>query len=287
MHDFLAEHNIISPYQYGFRPGYSTVEQLILTYNDITAWFDAGQCVNLILFDFAKAFDRVDHALLLRKLHGIGVRGCLLDWIQDFLVGRSMMVSVAGCRCVQRPVSSGVPQGSVLGPLLFLIFVNFLVSSLTCRYMIFADDLKIFVGSSLAANPSLQANVDVLESTASDWGLQFNAGKCVNLRFQRGRDRCLDELFTLVDEPIKFSQCHGDLGVLIDDQLKFHKHVESVAAKAGGVATSLLKSTVCRSPNFMFSLFSTHIRPLLEYGSQVWNTGYIGDLSLLERIQRR
>ena len=202
-------------------------------------------------------------------------------------MGRKMAVSVGGCSGSYRDVTSGVPQGSVLGPLLFLIFVNHLVSSLSCKYMIFADDLKIYLGRPTEGCPGLQPNIDVLHQLASDWGLQFNASKCVNLRFQRGAAPSYDVRFFLDGSPIILSPAHKDLGVTVDSALKFHKHVELVAAKAGGTATNLLKSTVCRTPEFMLTILTTHLRPLLEYASPVWNTGYVGDLILLENVQCR
>ena len=198
-----------------------------------------------------------------------------------------MAVSVGGCSGSPRNVTSGVPQGSVLGPLLFLVFVNHLVSSLSCKYVIFADDLKIYLGRPTDSCPGLQPNIDVLHQLASDWGLQFNASKCVNLRFQRGPSPSYESRFFLDGDPIAVTPAHKDLGVTVDSALKFHKHIELTAAKAGGTAVNLLKSTVCRSPEFMLTILTAHLRPLLEYASPVWNTGYVGDLILLENVQRR
>ena len=196
------ETNIISPFQFGFRSGRSTTEQLLLTYDDISSWLDNKEVVELIMFDFSKAFDRVNHRLLLKKLKKLGVSGPLLDWIRDFLVGRKMAVSVGGCSGSFRDVTSGVPQGSVLDPLLFLVFVNHLVSSLSCMYMIFADDLKIYLGRPTENCPGLQPNIDVLHQLATDWGLQFNASKCVNLRFQHGASPSYESRFFLDVSPI-------------------------------------------------------------------------------------
>ena len=288
LRQYLNDHNVIDPCQFGFRPGYCTAEQLLLTYNEVSLWYDKQMLVDLILFDFSKAFDRVNHRLLLKKLKLLGISGNLLKWIEDFLVGRQMQVGVNGCKSTSKDVISGVPQGSVLGPLLFLIFVNHLVSSLKCHYMIFADDLKVYLGSRSASDrETLQSDIDLLSSTASDWGLIFNVDKCANLRFQRGSNPCLDNLYMLGHAPIKYVASHGDLGVTVDSQLKFHKHVEIIAGKAGGTASNFLKSTVCRTPTFMMNILTAHLRPILEYASPLWNTGYRGDLVLLESVQRR
>jgi hypothetical protein len=284
---FLDENNVLSEHQFGFRPGYSPVEQLVLTYNDVSLWYDSGKCVNLVLFDFSKAFDRVNHDLLILKLHSIGVHGRLLGWLSDFLIGRDMAVCIAGCCGASRAVSSGVPQGSVLGPLLFLVFINHLICDLGCYYKIFADDLKIYLASSSPANPDLQACINILDTRARDWGLQFNISKCANLRFQRGLFPNEDSLFHIGGTPLEFASVHGDLGVTVDCHLKFHRHIELIAAKVGGIASNILRSTVCRSPEFMLIILISHLRPIMEYASPVWNTGYLGDLSVLESVQRR
>ena len=284
---YFEKNCVLSDHQFGFRPGYSPVDQLILTYNDVSLWYDSGKCVNVVLFDFSKAFDRVNHNLLLIKLHSIGIQGQLWHWLSDFLIGRNMAVCVAGCCSAPNAVSSGVPQGSVLGPLLFLVFINHLVSDLSCYYKIFADDLKIYLASSTPACPDLQSCTDLLHRRARDWGLQFNIDKCANLRFQRGSSPNEDSLFNIGGIPIEFSSVHCDLGVSVDCHLKFHRHIELIAAKVGGIASNILRATVCRSPDFMLTILVSHLRPILEYASPLWNTGYIGDLKVLESVQRR
>ena len=112
-------------------------------------------------------------------------------------------------------------------------------------------------------------------------------GKCANLCFQRGSDLSYDNLYTLNGALISCVPSHGDLGVTVDCLLKFHKHVETIAHKVGGMASNFLKSTVCRSPSFMLNILTIHLRPVLEYASPLWNTGYVGDQILLENVQRR
>ena len=248
----------------------------------------------MIVFDYSKAFDVVRHDILIEKLRCLGVQGCSLQWISSFLSERLMRVSVKGSLSKPRNVDSGVPQSSVLGPLLFLVYVNHIASNLSCMYKIFADDLKIYACIHRRASPDIrsssadiQSDIDVLYSTSLSWGLQMNPKKCVVMRFSRPYSDLTPPHYIMSGLPIPPVESHPDLGVLVDTDLKFHKHIRSAVHKAGGLAQKFLKSTVCRKPDFMLFLLTTHIRPIIEYCSCIWNTGYQGDLRLLESVQRR
>jgi len=205
-----------------------------------------------------------------------------------------MRVCVGGATGSTRPVRSGVPQGSVLGPLLFIIFINHLGSQLSCKYMIFADDLKLFLHlpkSASGGTPSfddIQNDINILLNTASSWGLQFSPEKCVHLRFSRPSHVVSQQsYYHIANVPIKNVSCHRDLGVNVETNLKFHSHIRETVHKAGGVVTSLLKSTVCRTPEFMSAILVTDIRPILDFCSSLWNLGYVGDMRMIESVQRR
>ena len=150
-----------------------------------------GLVVDLVFFDFVKAFDTVNHSVLLDKLACIGVNQQLIRWIECFLTRRTMQVSVSGALSDPVSVTSGVPQGSVLGPVLFLIYVNHTVSQLKSKYMIFADDIKLYLahpdgGHGQSSHNQLQHDVNTLVETSRSWGLDMNASKCSCLRFAPG-----------------------------------------------------------------------------------------------------
>ena len=292
--DYLESNSLLSDRQFGFRSGRSTIDQLLLVYNAVSKVVDEGGVADVILFDFSKAFDVVSHVILLEKLNRLGLHSSLLQWFESFLTGRQMRVCVRGETSNLRDVKSGVPQGSILGPLLFLVYINNIASHLRSSYVIFADDLKLYacvsrqtLGTMPSAIPGIQSDIDLLISTALSWGLRMNVKKCAVLRFSRHSRDLAPPTYYLDGQAIPVVEKHKDLGVLVDNQLKFHDHIREVAQKAGGLAHSFLKSTVSRSPEFMLFLWTTHVRPVIEYGSCLWNTGYLTDLSLLEKIQRR
>ncbi|XP_076061391.1 uncharacterized protein LOC143037159 [Oratosquilla oratoria] len=135
-----------------------------------------------------------------------------------------------------------------------------------------------------------QRNIDTVYRVADSWGLRFNLDKCAVLRCQRGStDINLgpQHHYIMDTTALSIETTHKDLGITVDCNLKFHTHISKTIKKAAGLANNLLRSTLCRDKDFMITLFKSHIRPLLEFGSTVWNTGYLGDLTLLESTQRR
>ena len=295
---FLFAHiegnSLLSEKQFGFRSRHSTIDNLILTYNDVTTSVDQCKVVDLIFFDFKKAFDRVSHAILSEKLVSIGIDSQIVDWIATFLMCRRMSVRVAGANSGSVGVTSGVPQGSVLGPVLFLIYVNHLSSFLNCKYMLFADDIKLYLSfdvTDLSYGVQMgQDEIDSLVRTSDAWGLKMNVSKCVCIRFSR-RLHSLPfsdiSPYSVNGTNIKCVQSHRDLGILISRDLKFHSHIKQIVTIANQLTSNIFSCTVCRDADFIINIYEYHVRPLLEYGSTLWNMNYIGDLKLLERVQRR
>ena len=282
MDDYLADHDLLSNSQFGFRPGRSVQDQLLLTYDYISNEYDQGKIVELILFDFSKAFDLIPHRVIVEKLGLLGFRDPILGWIGDFLRGRDMRVVISGCSSSPRPVTSGVPQGSVLGPLLFIIFINHLIHDLQTFAGMFADDLKIYLGvprdptSYSIGVQSLQSDINILSARSSSWGLTFAPHKCIRLRFARPyRANPIPLPLFLGDTQLFVSDSARDLGVMIDSDLRFHNHTTLTSAKALGVSINILRGTICRTPEFMKTVFISQIRPILDFCSSVWNLNYI------------
>jgi len=232
---FLEGNSLLAEEQFGFRKGRSVEDQLLLIYSEVSALVDEGCVVDMVLLDFSKAFDVVSHTLLLEKLRDIGLSSILLSWVWGFLSGRSMVVSVDGQVSESRDVLSGVPQGSVLGPILFLVYVNSLSVGISSKCGAFADDYKIYLhyqrenmfdGTGMSV---LQDDLNRVTNAARSWNLSLNLSKCVVIRFTRrfiGSDLALAQSQYYIDNHVlEFVNSYRDLGVTVDCNLKFHCHV--------------------------------------------------------------
>ena len=175
----LVEHDLLSKKQFGFVSGRSTVTQL-LNYLDTCAEVIAnGGIVDSIYFDFSKAFDTVPHKRLSMKMKAYGIKGKHLKWIEEFLTGRQQVVRVNGEISQSKPVISGIPQGSVLGPLLLILYINDLPDTVQSNILLFADDTKIFNKvSSFEDATKHQNDINVLNEWSDKWLLRFNTDKC-------------------------------------------------------------------------------------------------------------
>ena len=174
---FFEIYNILTPYQHGFRKQRSTESQLIITVNDLISSLNHSEQLDAILLDFSKAFDKVPHKRLLHKLHHYGVRNNALQWIESFLSNRTQQVTLDGVASASAPVTSGVPQGTVLGPLLFLVYINDMPERVRSSCRLFADDSLLYrVIKSPADAELLQDDLDKLQEWESDWLMEFRIG---------------------------------------------------------------------------------------------------------------
>ena len=182
--DYAEQNHLFSNFQFGFRAGHSTEDQLLLMYGRVTQWLDMGQAVDVIYLDYSKAFDLVCHTLLLEKLVSLSFSDVVVAWIRAFLMGRGLSVVVDGACSTERPVGSGVPQGSVLGPVLFLLYVNSIARDSSSFWVAFADDFKVGIAHNRGENGDdsrlrLQRDLDRMVEVSRSWNLRLNRDKCV------------------------------------------------------------------------------------------------------------
>lgn len=190
--NFLDQHSILTQFQHGFRKGYSTVTQLVTVIHSFALNLDNNRQTDIIFLDFSKAFDRVPHDKLIQKLKRIGLPDILVNWIAEYLTNRSQFVAINDHRSPSLHVSSGVPQGSVLGPLLFLIYINDIVNVITptVQIRLFADDCVLFRDIySVHDQNELNTNLSNIDQWCNEWGMTLNVDKSVCMRLTRQKIR--------------------------------------------------------------------------------------------------
>ena len=283
--DFL-EHRI-SKHQHGFVKGKSCLSNLLETFDDILDILDEGAPVDLLYFDFSKAFDTVPHFRLLSKLEGFGVKGKVLNVIKDFLTDRTMRVCVEGQWSEVKHVLSGVPQGSVLGPLLFILYVNDLPDLVKNKIKLFADDLKL-IGNA-ANHSSVAEDIEELEVWESIWLLQFNPAKCKVVHINFNNNPFLNYKVNGIE--LEVSAQEKDLGVITHSSLLWNEQIKACISKANRMICWIVRNLVIREKVVMIAIYKALIRPHLEYCVQLWNPpaahGSWGTVLELESVQRR
>ncbi len=281
----LAEYSLISDLQHGFRARQSTTTQLLECLDVWTKWARdkvGGHCVYI---DFAKAFDSVSHSKLLLKLSSYGIRGSLLKWIDVYLSNRRQRVRVGDAYSTWLPVTSGVPQGSVLGPLLFLIYVNDLVDQIPPEVAVrlFADDVKLF--AHCANTGALQRALDRLHAWALLWQLGVSIPKCAILPIGHEPTTTPADLTLNGIRLETVTECR-DLGVTVSGTLKFSAHCHSIANKASKVLGILFRCFRTANVEAHVKAYTAFVRPILEFSCQVWNPHSVGDSETIEKVQR-
>ncbi len=233
--DHLEVNDILVDNQHGFRAKHSTVTQLILTINDLTGSIEKGETIHMAILDFAKAFDKVPHERLLAKLEYYGIRGSILKWTRHFLTERSQKVVVNGVASKPRKVISGVPQGTVTGPLDFLIYINDLPANLKSTSRLFADDCVMYTTGKTAEDfDAMQKDLDNLEGWQDTWSMSFNPSKCSVMKYTNKKSPP-DRNYTFCGEPLQEVESHPYLGVELDNKLRWNVQHQKTIAKANRV----------------------------------------------------
>ena len=280
--NFLEENCLLSDGQHGFRKGRSCLSELLAHYEEILQNANNGKGTDTVYLDFAKAFDKVDHQLLLMKFESIGIKGKLLGWLKSFLSNRTQEVAVDGFKSFVSAVISGVPQGSVLGPILFLIFINDISSSIDhCKLKSFADDTK------LSQSISCQNDADQLQSDLDkvmEWSTLNNMA--LNEEKFEFIKNCYEFDSTSLELPFGYyNSCYKttnstlidcsfnvkDLGVAFSSNSTFDVNIANIVKKAKSKAAWILSVFKTRNRDEMMELYKTYVRSHLEYCCPLWN----------------
>ena len=236
---------------------------------DVTKWVDEGSPVDIIYLDFKKAFDKVPHQRLLLKLKAHGIGNGMINWIEKWLFGRRQRVVVDGEVSNWKAVLSGVPQGSVLGPILFLIYINDLDDDITSKVLKFADDTKVFRKiKSDADRQHLQDDLNKLIEWSEKWQMLFNFGKCKCLHTGHGNE---DAQYTMGDTVLNTTLKEKDLGLTISADMKVSEQCGIAAAKGNQILGLIRRNIVYKEKELIIPLYKTIVRPHLEYCIQAWS----------------
>lgn len=275
-------------HQHGFCPHKSTTSNLVSYITDISEAVDKNNEVHAIYLDFKKAFDLVHHDILLTKLECMGIHGSLLRWCESYLKNRSQLVAINGFKSFECKIPSGVPQGSHLGPLFFLVFINDVGKVLKSKYQIFADDLKIYREIKSPEDIEiLQSDIDNLVCWCLANRMTLNKDKCVHIKFSRKR-KPLKHTYYIDGTPLTESTSVRDLGVIIDNTLSFRDHIDSIISKASQVSGLVLRlMKIFKDPSLTILVYNSIIRSILEYCSVAWSPGYEVHSDRIERVQKR
>lgn len=289
IYSFILKYEILPRQQFGFRPGFSTVDAILEFTDSVVGVVDGKMNIISVFLDFQKAFDTVNCELLLRKLDVLGFRGCILEWFRTYLLNRKFYVDVNGSHSSIKVSNIGVPQGSVLGPILFIIYIaDMCNSSRRLAFTHFADDTTVYMKGGDVKQ--LCSDVSLELSSINRWlianRLSLNIDKTY---FMVISHNSIPDDTTIKMRNNKLNQVHQTkfLGIILDDKLKFTKHVEMVTNKLSQTMGMLYKMSVFVPQNVLktlyFSLFYSH----LHYGISIWGSSNVTSTNRLKSLQKR
>ena len=283
--EHIMKHKLVKDTQHGFQSGMSCFTNLLMFLEEVTKCLDEGSPVDILYMDFMKAFDSVPHHRLLKKIESHGISGKLLKWIEAWLCNRKQRVVLKGKTSRWEKVESGVPQGSVLGPLLFILFINDIEDDITSLLSKFADDCKVArkVVNDEDTN-NLQEDVITLGDWSDRWQLIFHPDKCKTLHLGHNNR---EKDYYLKGNKIKKVEQEKDLGIIITKDMKPKTHISQIVKKANKLLGMIKRSITCKIKENIMNLYKTLVRPILDYGSAIWNPYQKQDINTLEKVQRR
>ena len=287
--EFLDKNNTLYDMQYGFRPGRSCEHALLNAQNSVLNSLSKREVTMLLLIDFSKAFDMIEHQVLLRKLEHYGIRGIALDWFKSYLSGRRQYVTVNGTNSSVKPIVHGVPQGSILGPLLFVIYINDLpnISNLA-KFVLYADDANVLITGK--DTEEILTKFDAIATSIVEWvntnGLALNLKKTKYMIFSR-QQICLNREIKIGGVLIDREKEARFLGVIVDEKLNWSKHIATVKAKMARYIGMMYKLKYFLPLKARIQIFQSFVQSHLNYCSIVWGFAAKSNIELLFRNQKK
>ena len=270
VYNYCVSNNVFTSHQSGFIKCDSTTYQLLHLYNSFCEAVDSGKEVRVIFLYVSKAFDRVWHKGLIHKLQGIGLSGEILDWFHDYLTSRQQRVVLNGKASAYKTVPAGVPQGSILGPLVLLVYINDIVNEIDCNVRLFADDtwLYIIVENPIVAANILNDNLEKVHTWANSWLVDFNPRKTESMIISMKRNKPFHPELIMNKTPIAEANTHRHLGLVFSSDCGWHTHIVTITGK-GWQRINILRSLKFRlDRKSLERMYISFIRPVLEYSAR-------------------
>ena len=243
-----------------------------------------GGTIDCVYFDFKKAFDKVPNQRLIYKAEQYGIKGDIINWIKSFWSSRTQQVVINGESSECKDMTSGIPQGSVLGPLLFVIFINDLLDEVKSDMYLFADDTKVFRRISTKEDEEiLQKDINDMLKWADKWQLEFHPDKCVKISITN--KECENRNYKMNDITLRNVKQEKDIGAIVDNQLKFEDHMYEKIKKANNMM-ALRRSFIHLDEEMFLKLYKALVRRHLEYANVIWHPTKIKDITAIENVQR-
>jgi hypothetical protein len=289
---FLLRKGIINKNQHGFISNHSTCTNLLECTYDWLVTLNSSRTTDIIYIDFSRAFDSIVHKKLLNKLENYGITGKLLNWISCFIEDRYQCVAIENCFSSVAKVISGVPQGSVLGPILFIIFINDIdcVCHGKTNLKLFADDAKLYSEIDLSCHSSsLQSSLNNLATWAEAWQLLINVQKCFVLSTVSSKRTNVSSSRSYYLNGVLLTNSASvlDLGITISPDLSYTAHINNIVSKAFQRSSIFFRGFASRNLQLMRKAFVTYIRPILEYNCILWSPNLVYLIDLIESVQRK
>ena len=287
IHNHLLDNDILTEFQSGFTPGDSTINQLTYLYNTFCQALDHGKEVRVVFCDISKAFGRVWHKGLICKMKAAGIKGTLLDWFQDYLSNRKQCVVIPGAMSDLCSIEAGVPQGSILGPLLFLLYINDIVSEIGSNIRLFADDTSLYIVVEHPETAALRLNIDleIISDWAKKWLVSFNPNKTDTMIISRKINKLHHPPLYMTDCQIKEVEIHKHLGLYFSCNGTWNTHIDSIKEKAWQRLNIMRRLKLLLGRRSLEINYISFIRPLLEYGDTIWDNCTLYEKRELDKIQ--
>ena len=286
VYNYLVRNKLIYEYQFGFLPKHSTIHQLLELYNSILNSLEKKKFSCFLFCDFSKAFDKVWHRGLRHKMNSYGIKGPLIKWFENYLYQRKQKVINRATSSTVCEVSAGVPQGSVFGPLLFLIYINDIGEKLLSLSRLFADDTSLGYSSQNVVEIENVINHDLCElnTWSTKWLMSFNPDKTEIMLFSN-TDVRYNLNFTFNGNNIPITTSHKHLGVTLSSDAKWNNHIENIILSVSRHLGILRKLKYRLSRQNLEKLYLLYIRPIFEYAYEIWDNCGVCYSTKLEKLQ--